>query len=1177
MLAVTADADLDALADHLAGVLARPVADPLAPEWVVVVSAGMQRWVRLALARRLGTSGEGRGDGVAANLDLLYPGRLTGRLLHPDDEDDPWALDRLVWAVLAVVEDRAGDDRLGPALHLAPGATRWGRARRLADLLDRYLLHRPGMVRAWARGHDRDEVGAALPADARWQAQLFRAVRDRIGRPSPPELLPDRLAALRAGHVPEGVPERVSLFGLATIPGGAPFLDLLDALGAHRDVHLCLHQPSDGLVAELRARRDEVAAATVVVDDHPVLRRGDDPTADSARHPLLRSWARPAREAAVLLGDQLPAPAGPTATPPAPAPAPAPTTVLARLQADLRADRAPAGDHVPPPDDRSVVVHSCHGATRQVEVLRDQVLHLLADDPTLREDDVVVLCPALERFAPLLEAVLGPSAGREGAADDEVAGGPPALAYRIADRSLGSAYPLLRALAAVVELLASRCSDAAVLDLANLPPVRERFGFDDAALDALADWVEEAGTCWGLDGDHREGWGVPAAHAAGTWATTLDRLLLGVAVTDDPTALAVGGVVPVAVDGGRTALAGRFADLLERVRRLHAEARAPRPIAGWVDLLARAADELLAPPPEGAWQRARLHGLLADLADAAGPPGPAGPGAACDVPLDLDDLRQLLGRHLDGPAGRVSFFRGGVTISSLTPLRGIPHRVVCLLGMDEDAFGAGAPDGDDLTATHPLVGDRDRRADVRQGLLESVQAARDHLVVLRTGHSVVTNQPVPPATVVAELCDAVTATVAPEARAGLALEVVHPRQRFDERSFVAGGDTADGDAAGGDGPARLGGPWSFDPLARDGAEARRRPAVAAPPLLAEPLPDGDDPEVVDLAELADALVHPPRHFVRRVLDVALRPAPAGTRRPVPTPGGRGLPRAAEGRDLVLELDGLATWQVRDALLAHCRGGGDPEAFARRLHAAGTLPPGRLGDAVLADALAVVTPLLDRLDALGVDGDHDQVGVDVRLPDGTRVVGRVPDAGGHRPGPVVASVSGYEERRELAPWLDVVALTAARPERPWAAVLLHRPRTAGKPPNEHTIEIPDVEDRHQRALDALAVVVDLHRRARREPLPLFPRLSLALHRDRGVTGAWTSGPYSAGDDADPYVRLAFGRADLAEITALPPGDDDPPGPARDRARRWASHLWGAVDASRAEPDDADEDGDPGSTR
>jgi len=88
-------------------------------------------------------------------------------------------------------------------------------------------------------------------------------------------------------------------------------------------------------------------------------------------------------------------------------------TLLGRIQADVRADRAPPGLPLPEagderalldPEDRNLQVHACHGRARQVEVVRDAILCLLADDPTLEPRDIVVMCPDIEVFAPLIHA-----------------------------------------------------------------------------------------------------------------------------------------------------------------------------------------------------------------------------------------------------------------------------------------------------------------------------------------------------------------------------------------------------------------------------------------------------------------------------------------------------------------------------------------------------------------------------------------------------------------------------------------------------------------------------------------------------------------------------------------------------------------------------------------------------
>ena len=197
----------------------------------------MRTWLWLELARHLG-SAPGHDDGVAANLTSAFPGTLRTRVLaagRGDDEGDPWAVERLVWTVLAVLTDGHDPDEPDDTDPLVQrfGAERLGyaQARRIADLFDRYHLHRPQLVRRWAAGDDVDAVGNPLAHQHRWQPHVWRQVRERIGRPSPPEVLPPLLAELRAGTLEVDLPERLSLFGLPVLPGGSGFVELAEAVG----------------------------------------------------------------------------------------------------------------------------------------------------------------------------------------------------------------------------------------------------------------------------------------------------------------------------------------------------------------------------------------------------------------------------------------------------------------------------------------------------------------------------------------------------------------------------------------------------------------------------------------------------------------------------------------------------------------------------------------------------------------------------------------------------------------------------------------------------------------------------------------------------------------------------------------------------------------------------------
>ena len=167
----------------------------------------------------------------------------------------------------------------------------------------------------------------------------------------------------------------------------------------------------------------------------------------------------------------------------------------------------------------------------------------------------------------------------------------------------------------------------------------------------------------------------------------------------------------------------------------------------WVERIGETCAALFATERDQGWQLEALERILAEVVESSVHHGEA----PSTVPLEFGDVRRLLDERLDDKVGRADFFRGGITVTSMTPLRWVPFRVVCLLGMDQAAFGAEGSAGDDLSALVPLIGDRDPRGEARETLLEAVLAAQDHLVVVREGHDVRTNQVVPRAVPTTEL------------------------------------------------------------------------------------------------------------------------------------------------------------------------------------------------------------------------------------------------------------------------------------------------------------------------------------------------------------------------------------------------------------------------------------------
>ena len=1117
------------LSEKLADVLSEPPADPFTPEWLAVPSDGMRRWVTLELARHLGASSPAAGDGITANVVRAYPGTLRSAVLAIDraeDQPDPWGIDRMVWSVLDELVSSEPRGGLPGGVVPGTGPSLYARARRIADLFDRYHLHRPHMVRQWSRGSFVDGSGRPIASHALWQARLWTGVRARIGEPSPPERLPALLRRLHDGEDLLDLPPRLVFFGFTLLPAGE-FLAVARAAAASRDVHLFLLEPT-------RLDPDALLRTSPTPAPGGARLRSNDHTADLVEQPLLRSWGRLHRETALRLAD-LQSEGVHVQRVDGPGPAGRAPTLLGRLQQDIRGNVAPGATLAGDPTDDSVRFHSCFGTTRQVEVLRDALLHLLAAPGSdLTEDDIVVLCPSLDRFAPLIEAVFGqtadsttPAAATEGETPDRR--GAPALRYRVADRSIRSVNPVLSAASSLLQLVTGRFDVSSVLEFLALGPVRQRFGFDDDALGVIAEWMEATNVRWGLDPSQRQRQGLPGSVVSNTWDAALSRLLVGSSVFDEELRLAVGAVAPYGVEGGDVETAGRLAEAVGCLRELADEASVARPLAEWVRLLRSTCTELFSAERDMAWQVEALERVLAEVEESA-----TIGGTPSSVGLEFDDVRKVLDERLDDKVGRADFFRGGITVTSMTPLRWVPFRVVCLLGMDQAAFGVEGSAGDDLSSLSPQIGDRDPRGEARETLLEAVLAARDHLVVVRDGRDVRTNQVVPRAVVTAELYESVLSSVVAGDRPHVAarLEVDHPRHPFDERCFEPGG-LVEGTV------------WGFDRDELDGALARRGQSPRRPPFLDGPL-EPVETGVIELSDLHRFLKNPTAAFFSERLGVR-------------------LPRPEDEAPTVLPVDigGLEGWDIGTRLLDARLDGftfGQWLDYERQL---GTLPPPPLGGDRVRALEQSVEALLDAARRSGlVPGAAEPFPVDALLPDGTRVVGSVSlRLGRPTPGPAQLYYSRAKSSHRVAAWLDLMALAATDATLAWRSLAVSRPeKNGGDVEVTDLVPSPDIAGDRQRAAEVLAVAVDCYRRGMAEPIPLFPNFSYGLYRGKAGPGRWRG--FSFPEDGDhPAVRLAFGECDFDAITHLAPRPTDPPGP-KGRAMRFAMYLFRTIDRSTA---------------
>jgi exodeoxyribonuclease V gamma subunit len=1077
----------DRLIISLGELLSVPLPDPFQTEIVSVPTRGVERWLSQGLAQRLGAV-PGRNDGVCVGVAFPSPRHLVARALADSgnqDDTDPWQPRRAVWPLLRVIDGCRGEAWAAVLWHylggnesstdVVRGGRRWSIARHLADLFATYSATRPTMIESWSAGQDVDAVGSPLPADRAWQAKLWRRLREELNAPSPAERVQAAIARLRLDPESSDLPQRLSIFGATRL--SPDHLLILAALAEHRDIHLWLTHPSPALWDRVKT-----AVAANRVEPRQLSRRSDDATEVLVHDQLLSYLGRDIRELQLALIST-----GPNATDlhHEPLEPTEPATLLGWLQADVAANRAPRSQHERPvlsPADRSVQFHACHGPDRQVEVLREVLVGLLADDATLEPRDIVVMCPDIERFAPLVAASFGLDTPETQAEHPGHR-----LRVRLADRSLQQLNPLLALVSRLVALADSRVEASSLLDLCAAPPVARKFSFSSDDLERLHDLVPRAGVRWGFDAAHRSRFQM-GEFRQNTWAAGMERLLLGVTM-DETDQHFIGTTLPLDdVDAGDVDLVGRLAELVARVERLIEACIPTQPLTAWVELFKQAIELLAAAPPGDTWQLGHAYRELSDLGLSA--------DQADDVLLSVAEVSELLSDAFRGRPSRANFRTGTLTICTMLPMRSVPHRVVCLLGVDDGVFPRRPePDGDNIIGDDEWIGDHDVRSEDRQLLLDAIMSARERLVVIFAGADPRSGSDIPPAVPIGELLDALDGTARTEDGEAIRTKITtrHPLQPFDASNF-----TPDG----------LGypGPFSFDRASLRAVRAASRERRASVDTLGgEPLPARADDELVTLSDLVRFFNHPIRAFMYDRAGLWI-----------------GRPDETPDEQIPVSLTGLDSWSIGERLLRQRIAGHELASLIDAEWRRGYLPPRGLGQRAIQEITDQVEQLVQTAQPFLTDQPAPQEVLaelgQVRLT-GT-VSGVVGDSVVH------VGYSKLAARHRLQAWLELLALTVHDPGRDWQVVTIGRGGCSQLRAIHATW-----------AATVLADLIELRATGLREPIPFAARTSAeyaalrmrdrqpALYRKQ-LEKLW------AEDRDETYERFFGAKASLDDLRAQP---------------------------------------------
>ncbi|MCN2033181.1 exodeoxyribonuclease V subunit gamma [Escherichia coli] len=916
--------------------------DPFEPEMILVQSTGMAQWLQMTLSQKFG---------IAANIDFPLPASFIWdmfvRVLPEIPKESAFNKQSMSWKLMTLLPQLLEREDFTLLRHYLTDDSDKRKLFQLsskaADLFDQYLVYRPDWLAQWETGHLVEGLGEAQA----WQAPLWKALveyTDELGQPRwhRANLYQRFIETLESATTcPPGLPSRVFICGISALP--PVYLQALQALGKHIEIHLLFTNPcryywgdikDPAYLAKLltRQRRHsfEDRELPLFRDSENAGQLFNSDGEQDVGNPLLASWGKLGRDYIYLLSDlessqELDAFVDVT-----------PDNLLHNIQSDILEleNRAVAGvnieefsrsDNKRPLDplDSSITFHVCHSPQREVEVLHDRLLAMLEEDPTLTPRDIIVMVADIDSYSPFIQAVFG------SAPADRY------LPYAISDRRARQSHPVLEAFISLLSLPDSRFVSEDVLALLDVPVLAARFDITEEGLRYLRQWVNESGIRWGIDDDNVRELELPAT-GQHTWRFGLTRMLLGYAMES-----AQGewqSVLPYDESSGLIAeLVGHLASLLMQLNIWRRGLAQERPLEEWLPVCRDMLNAFFLPDAETEaamtlieqqWQAIISEGLGAQYGDA--------------VPLSL--LRDELALRLDQERISQRFLAGPVNICTLMPMRSIPFKVVCLLGMNDGVYPRQlAPLGFDLMSQKPKRGDRSRRDDDRYLFLEALISAQQKLYISYIGRSIQDNSERFPSVLVQELIDYIGQSHylpgdealncdESEARVKAHLTCHHTRMPFDPQNYQ---------------------PGNLQSYAREWLPAASQAGKAHSEFV-QPLPF-TLPETVPLETLQRFWAHPVRAFFQMRLQVNFRTEDS---------------EIPDTEPFILE--GLSRYQINQQLLNVLVEQDDAERLFRRFRAAGDLPYGAFGEIFWETQCQEMQQLADRVIACRQPGQSMEI-------------------------------------------------------------------------------------------------------------------------------------------------------------------------------------------------------------
>lgn len=717
-LSVITSHSLNDLVKHLADDLRQSSNGPLEPETIIVQSSGMSRWLSIEIARS---------NGICACIDYRFPNAVIedifSRVVPESVNGVIFNPSILAWRIMQVLPELMNHHEFASVKNYCK-ANKDDRAllqfsNKVADCFDQYTIYRPDMILEWDQGKG-----------SGWQPVLWRTVSDGYRgqhRVAQLNAFRERISNNEVRFT-SGLPDTIRLFGVSYLP--VFYLEILALLSRRSKVVIYLLNPCGEFWGDIVSRKK--LAAIALQNGLPLEEASEY---YETGNPLLSSLGIMGQEFFNLLLDYGANCENLDAT----TLARTNSSLLKHVQSDILQMYDSGGKSVQKTEisdtDLSVQIHSCHGPLREVQVLYDNLLQMFEQIDDLEPRQIIVMTPDIESYAPYISAVFGTRSSDH-----------PEIPYAIADRSQRVENQDIETFLKILKIPTGRFGINQILDLLESGAVMTNFDISIDEIGTIREWLTITRVRWGIDAAHREQMGFPA-YDEYSWQAALDRLMLGYAMSPDADRLYKDILPCDGIEGRKTMALGKLFAFFDQLKETALLLTPSRTLSDWADILVSIINNMMKPTDQSSVSIKPLFEALQTLRNEQSISGFTGQ-------LSLEALTSVLVSHLDVPGASFGFMSGKVTFCAMLPMRSIPFRIICMIGMNDSLFPRiSRQPGFSLLNGKRMRGDRSLREEDRYLFLEALISAGERLLITYTGQSNRDNSEIPPSVVVSELVD----------------------------------------------------------------------------------------------------------------------------------------------------------------------------------------------------------------------------------------------------------------------------------------------------------------------------------------------------------------------------------------------------------------------------------------